>query len=119
MTLTSDFAPKNIIKQIEKTDIKGKHLIFIDDYSSEELENIFKTAELLEPFSITSVTHLLKTLDSFLMEHIPKAIATNAIAEKRLAPRTSNHIPLLEEVLSEKYGFADTLNLAKLLLSRE
>ena len=50
MTLTSDFAPKDIIKQIEKTDIKGKHLIFIDDYSSEELENIFKTAELLEPF---------------------------------------------------------------------
>ena len=50
MTLTVDFAPNDIIKQIDKTGIKGKHLIFIDDYSSSELKNIFKTAEMLEPF---------------------------------------------------------------------
>ena len=50
MTLTVDFAPNDIVKQIDKTGIKGKHLIFIDDYSSSELKNIFKTAEMLEPF---------------------------------------------------------------------
>ena len=50
MTITSNFEPKDIIKQIEKTNIKGKHLIFIDDFSSKELENIFKTAFMLEPF---------------------------------------------------------------------
>ncbi len=50
MTLTVDFSPNDIVKQIEKTGIKGQHLIFIDDYSSTELENIFKTAEMLEPF---------------------------------------------------------------------
>ena len=50
MTITSNFEPKDIIKQIEKTNIKGKHLNFIDDFSSTELENIFKTAFMLEPF---------------------------------------------------------------------
>ena len=50
MTLTVDFRPNDIFKQIEKTGIKGQHLIFIDDYSSTELENIFKTALMLEPF---------------------------------------------------------------------
>ena len=47
MTLTLDFGPNDIVTQIEKTGIKGRHLIFIDDYSSTELENIFKTAEML------------------------------------------------------------------------
>ena len=50
MTLTVDFSPNDIVKQIDKPGIKGKHLIFIDDYSSIELENIFKTAKMLEPF---------------------------------------------------------------------
>ena len=50
MAITSGFEPNDIIKQIEKTNIKGKHLIFIDDFSTAELENIFKTAFMLEPF---------------------------------------------------------------------
>ncbi|MCG8508257.1 MAG: hypothetical protein MI741_03420 [Rhodospirillales bacterium] len=50
MALTADFAPRDICKQIERTGIKGRHLIFIDDYSQDELANIFKTAEMLEPF---------------------------------------------------------------------
>ena len=50
MTLTVDFSPNDIVKQIEKTNIKGRHLIFIDDYLPVELENIFKTAVMLEPF---------------------------------------------------------------------
>ena len=50
MAITCGFEPNDIIKQIEKTNIKGKHLIFIDDFSKAELENIFKTAFMLEPF---------------------------------------------------------------------
>ena len=50
MAITTDFGPNDIIKQIDKTNIKGKHLIFIDDFSSDDLENIFKTAFMLEPF---------------------------------------------------------------------
>ena len=50
MTLTVDFGPNDIVKQIEKTSIKGRHLIFIDDLSPTELDNLFQTAAMLEPF---------------------------------------------------------------------
>ena len=50
MTLAGDFGPNDIVKQIEKTSIKGRHLIFIDDFLPTELENLFKTAVMLEPF---------------------------------------------------------------------
>ena len=50
MTLTVDFGPRDIYKQVERTGIKGRHLIFIDDLSKEELANLFITAEMLEPF---------------------------------------------------------------------
>ena len=50
MTLTIDFGPSDLRKQVEKTDIQGRHLTFIDDFSSAELNNIFRTAEMLEPY---------------------------------------------------------------------
>ena len=50
MALTADFGPTNIRKLVEKTNIKGRHLTFIDDLSAEELNNLFKTAEALEPY---------------------------------------------------------------------
>ncbi|MCL5075846.1 MAG: hypothetical protein M1136_09420, partial [Chloroflexi bacterium] len=34
-----------------KTNLKGKHLISIDDLTKEEIEALFKLAELLEPFT--------------------------------------------------------------------
>ncbi|MBC8159263.1 MAG: aspartate carbamoyltransferase, partial [Alphaproteobacteria bacterium] len=48
MALTAGFGPRDICKQIERTGIKGRNLIFIDDYSQEELANIFKTAVIRE-----------------------------------------------------------------------
>ena len=50
MVLTSEFAPKDIYTQIERTGIQGRNLTFIDDLSPDELENLFITAEMLEPF---------------------------------------------------------------------
>ena len=50
MTLTIDFGPNDLRKQVEKTGIQGRHLTFIDDFSSAELNNIFRTAEMLEPY---------------------------------------------------------------------
>ena len=50
MALTADFGPIDIRKQIELTDIGGRHLTFIDDFSSAELTGLFRTAHLLEPF---------------------------------------------------------------------
>ena len=50
MALTADFGPIDIHKQIELTDIGGRHLTFIDDFSSAELTGLFRTAHLLEPF---------------------------------------------------------------------
>ena len=50
MVLTSEFAPKEIYTQIERTGIQGRNLTFIDDLSPDELENLFFTAEMLEPF---------------------------------------------------------------------
>jgi len=50
MALTSEFAPKDIYTQIERTGIQGRNLTFIDDLSPDELENLFFTAEMLEPF---------------------------------------------------------------------
>ncbi len=48
---TPDFGPRNIYEQIEKTGISGRHLTFVDDFTAEELANLFRTAELLEPYS--------------------------------------------------------------------
>lgn len=50
MKLTNDFAPLDIYKQVEKTNIKGRHFSFIDDLTPEELENLFTTAVMIEPF---------------------------------------------------------------------
>lgn len=50
MSVTTSFGPKDIRKLVEKTNIKGRHLTFIDDFSREELTNLFKTAEALEPY---------------------------------------------------------------------
>jgi len=50
MVLTSEFAPNDIYTQIERTGIQGRNLTFIDDLSPDELENLFFTAEMLEPF---------------------------------------------------------------------
>ncbi|MCK5921770.1 MAG: hypothetical protein KAG66_12565, partial [Methylococcales bacterium] len=50
MVLTPEFAPKDIYTQIERTGIQGRNLTFIDDLSPDELENLFITAEMLEPF---------------------------------------------------------------------
>ena len=50
MGLTANFGPNNIRSLVEKTNIKGRHLTFIDDLSAEELNNLFKTAEALEPY---------------------------------------------------------------------
>ena len=58
MASRSAFAQKDIYKQVERTAIKGRHLTFIDDLSSDELENLFVTAEMLEPFWRSGVTLL-------------------------------------------------------------
>ncbi len=58
MALKSGFAPKDIFKQVERTGIKGRHLTFIDDLASKELENLFITAEMLEPFWRSGVSLL-------------------------------------------------------------
>ena len=50
MTITADFGPDDIRMQVEKTGIKGRHLTFIDDFTAKELDNIFKTAVMLEPY---------------------------------------------------------------------
>ena len=50
MKLTHDFAPLDFFKQVEKTNIKGRHFSFIDDLTPEELEDLFKTAVMIEPF---------------------------------------------------------------------
>ena len=50
MTLTINFGPNDLRKQVEKTGIQQRHLTFIDDFSSAELDNIFRTAEMLEPY---------------------------------------------------------------------
>lgn len=50
MALTIDFGPNDIRAQVEKVGMKGKHLVFIDDMSKEQLANLFKTAEMLEPY---------------------------------------------------------------------
>ena len=50
MALTNDFGPMDIYAQVEKTGIKGRHFTFVDDFTTEELENVFKTALMMEPF---------------------------------------------------------------------
>ena len=52
MPLTTDFGPRDIYTQVEKTGIKGRHLTFIDDLSRDELANLFLKRNYREPFVV-------------------------------------------------------------------
>ena len=52
MAITEGFGPRNIRAQIEKTNIKGRHLIFIDDLSREELADLFAANGVARPVDL-------------------------------------------------------------------
>lgn len=51
MTISASLKPLDLRDELEATNMKGKNLTFLDDYSKEELGHLFKAAELLEPYS--------------------------------------------------------------------
>ncbi len=55
MALSTDLKPMNIKDTLEATGMKGKNMIFLDDWSRDQLAALFRAAELLEPFSRTQL----------------------------------------------------------------
>lgn len=51
MALSTSLEPANIKDTLEKTGMKGKNMIFLDDWSKEQLGALFDAAKMLEPYS--------------------------------------------------------------------
>ncbi|MDR2390475.1 MAG: aspartate carbamoyltransferase [Planctomycetota bacterium] len=51
MPLSTDLKPLNIKDVLEATGMRGKSMIFLDDWSREQLGTLFEAAKLLEPYS--------------------------------------------------------------------
>ncbi len=51
MSTAKKVKPLDLRDELAATNMKGKHMTFLDDYSKEELGHLFAAAELLEPYS--------------------------------------------------------------------
>lgn len=51
MAITKDFSVTSIHRQLEKTELKGKNLNFLTDLSRAQFLELFRAAEMIEPFS--------------------------------------------------------------------
>lgn len=58
MGLAEDFRPTRLKDYLDATGMKGKNFSFITDYSREEVMNLMKAAEMLEPYSRSGVNLL-------------------------------------------------------------
>ena len=59
MAITAEFKAKDIREHLEATGMKGRNVTFLDDFSKEQITNLFQAAEMLEPFMRTG-TNLLQ-----------------------------------------------------------
>lgn len=59
MALTADFKARDIREVLDATHMKGKNITFLDDFTRDEILNLYRAAEMLEPFMRTG-TDLLK-----------------------------------------------------------
>ncbi|MDR1613413.1 MAG: aspartate carbamoyltransferase [Planctomycetota bacterium] len=55
MPLAIDLKPLNIKDVLNAADMKGKNMIFLDDWTREQLAALFEAAKLLEPYSRTQL----------------------------------------------------------------
>ncbi len=55
MALSVELKPNNLKEVLEATGMKGKNMIFLDDWTKEQLGKLFEAAAMLEPFSRTQL----------------------------------------------------------------
>lgn len=58
MGLKADFKPSKLKDYLDGTGMKGKNFCFITDYTKEQLMNLMKAAEMLEPYHRTGLNLL-------------------------------------------------------------
>ena len=58
MALDANFKARDIREVLEATHMRGRNITFLDDFSREEILNLYRAAEMLEPFMRTG-TNLL------------------------------------------------------------
>ena len=51
MAITKDFKTIRLTDMLEATGLRGKNLNFLTDLTKEQLLNLFKAAEMIEPYS--------------------------------------------------------------------
>ena len=55
MALDANFKARDIREVLEATHMRGKNITFLDDFSRDEILNLYRAAEMLEPFMRTGV----------------------------------------------------------------
>jgi aspartate carbamoyltransferase catalytic subunit len=58
MAISKEFKTLQLKDYIERTELKGKNLNFLTDLSKEQLYNLFKAAEMIEPFHKSKINLL-------------------------------------------------------------
>ena len=59
MALDAAFKARDIREVLDATHMRGRNITFLDDFSRDEILNLYRAAEMLEPFMRTG-TDLLK-----------------------------------------------------------
>ena len=88
MTISASLKPLDLRDELEATNMKGKNLTFLDDYSKEELGHLFKAAELLEPYSKNQIPLLAnKILYTLFFQPSTRTRCSHEAAMHRLGGR--------------------------------
>lgn len=53
MSLDANFKARDIREVLEATNMRGRNITFLDDFSRDEILNLYRAAEMLEPFMRT------------------------------------------------------------------
>lgn len=85
MALDKNFKTRDIREQLAATGMKGRNVTFLDDYSREQLQALYQSAEMLEPFLRTGLDLLKgKTLYTLFFQPSTRTRCSHENAMLRL-----------------------------------
>ena len=66
MAITKDFKTIRLTDMLEATGLRGKNLNFLTDLTKEQLLNLFKAAEMIEPYSKSGWKNIVQSTLPFI-----------------------------------------------------
>ncbi len=111
MPLSVDLKPMNIKDKLEETGMKGKDMIFLDDWSREQLNALFEAAQMLEPFSRQQLSLLNgKVLYSLFFQPSTRTRCSHEVAMFRMGGRVLNETdPLHNSSMAKNESLHDAI----------